>query len=678
MADSPEFLRWRASRSDLCLRIDPSEPVALLPFGVPGNVAVLPVVPLVEIDSGQPARDTSSPPVHRGYSGTHRLRYVRHEETPNALTIVQRDAETGLVVTTSIDSFPTAIRFRNRVRNDGPSPVSVRYVSTLQFPITASEIWRDARVRVPYNSHRVEFRWETLTLQQAGLVYPGHPEATTQGRFAAQATGTRSSGIVLPAGVIDIGDLAFSWQIENSGGWLWTIDDEASVLRVRMSGPTHLEHHWRIELAPGEEFETVPAALSMSDNGFQQTLRDLTTYRRAIRRPHVDNERLPIIFNDYMNCLMGDPSTEKLLPLIGSAARLGAEYFVIDAGWYSDDKGWWSTVGEWKESSVRFPGGLSEVTEKIRQAGMVPGLWLEPEVVGEGSPVAGQLPDDAFFCREGQRVLARSRYQLDFRNPLVVQHMDGIVDRLVRDYGVGYFKFDYNINPGHGTEVDSVSLGEGLLGHNRAFLSWVDGLLDRHHGLVIENCASGGLRMDYAQLSHMSLQSTSDQTSPLFTGPIAASAPSAVTPEQAAIWAYPSKDYDDELNVLTMVNALLGRVHLSGHIDWLEPHQTELVAEALTVYRQIRGIIKDSLPSWPMGLPGWYDDWLAVALDHEGETLLAVWHRGKERSSVHIDVPAASAELIYPTSLETDWKWDAGTLELSMGPNSARLFRLSE
>ena len=58
-----------------------------------------------------------------------------------------------------------------------------------------------------------------------------------------------------------------------------------------------------------------------------------------------------------MNCLMGDPTTEKLLPLIDAAAEAGAEYFVIDAGWYDDENGgWWDSVGAWEPAASRFPG----------------------------------------------------------------------------------------------------------------------------------------------------------------------------------------------------------------------------------------------------------------------------------------------------------------------------------
>ncbi|MEU1852203.1 hypothetical protein ABZ499_23745 [Streptomyces sp. NPDC019990] len=61
---------------------------------------------------------------------------------------------------------------------------------------------------------------------------------------------------------------------------------------------------------------------------------------------------------------------------------------------------------------------------------------------------------------------------------------------------------------------------------------------------VVENCASGGMRMDGATLAVAQLQSTSDQQDPLRYPPIAAAAPTAVPPEQGAVWAYPPPEFD--------------------------------------------------------------------------------------------------------------------------------------
>lgn len=413
-----------------------------------------------------------------------------------------------------------------------------------------------------------------------------------------------------------------------------------------------------------------PAAAPLGD-GFAEAVAALTTYRRALRRPHPDHAALPVIFNDYMNTVMGDPTTERLLPLITAAAEVGAEYFVIDAGWYAGRESWWDNVGEWRESSVRFPGGLIEVVDRIRAAGMVPGLWLEPEVVGVRSPLAGRLPDAAFFQRDGERVVDNGRYHLDLRHPAAVEHLDGVVDRLVADYGVGYFKLDYNVNPGPGTDVggapDGGSPGAGLLGHERALLAWLDGVLDRHPGLVLENCASGGMRSDYAMLSRLQIQSTSDQQEHYRYPPIAAAAPAAIAPEQAAVWAYPQPEFGDAENAFVLCNALLGRVHLSGNLDRMTPDQRGLVAEAMAVYRRIRADIPVSAPFWPLGLPGWTDPWLALGLRGSGKTYVTVWRRPGPDSAAeqtlaipHLSGADTDVKVLFPQHTKAEIDWRAG------------------
>ena len=87
-----------------------------------------------------------------------------------------------------------------------------------------------------------------------------------------------------------------------------------------------------------------------------------------------------------------------------AAAAVGCEYFCIDCGWYADGV-WWDWVGEWLPSKRRFPRGISEPLDYIRSKGMIPGLWLEIEVMGVCCPLADKLPDDWFFMRHGKRVI---------------------------------------------------------------------------------------------------------------------------------------------------------------------------------------------------------------------------------------------------------------------------------
>ena len=95
--------------------------------------------------------------------------------------------------------------------------------------------------------------------------------------------------------------------------------------------------------------------------------------------------------------------------------------------------------------------------------------------------------------------------------------------------------------------------------------------------MVIENCASGAMRSDYALLSRLDLQSTSDQQNPLLYPPIAAGALVGIVPEQAANWAYPQPDMTDEEIVFTLSTGLAGRLYLSPKT--VERHIANLAAK---------------------------------------------------------------------------------------------------
>ena len=678
-----EQIVWSAGSMVIDLTVDEHGPVRVRgwsPVAEHGSVTgVGPGVPLVELDClGGGRLGNSASAQHRPYATGLGLRYVGHGVTAvvggDRLVVRQRDAAGLAVVTTFQHVWGTdVVRLWHEIANDGLEPVVLTYVSTLSLTGFSGGAGFDGlTIHEARNSWCAELRWQRRSPEQIGVVDNGlrgddEGGSTSRARHTVTAAGSWSTGGSLPVGAIERAEPAttWAWQVEHCGSWHWEIGDLYQDLYLQVSGPTDAEHQWRAPLAHGERFETVPVAITVTAGGLHEGLRQLTAYRRKIRRACTDNTELPVIFNDYMNCLWGNPTQERLAPLISAAAEVGAEYFVIDAGWYAEiDENWWDTVGAWQPSEGRFPDGLPATLERIRAAGMVPGLWLEPEVIGVRSPVADRLPAEAFFTRGGVRVAENGRYHLDLRSAAAREHLDEVVDRLVGEYGAGYLKLDYNISLA-GTDAGGDSPGAGLLRHNRAYLAWLDAVLERHPTLVLENCSSGGMRMDYGLLARLPLQSTSDQSDFLRYATIAAAAPSAVTPEQGAVWAYPLPDQSAEEISFCMVNAALGRVHLSGLIDEMTPDQRDRIRAALGVYRRSRDVIATGAPHWPLGLPGWHDPWVALALAVHDECLVAVWCRDPAGGEVTLRLPGLAgpgwrAEPLFPVDLPCQLGWAPG------------------
>ena len=695
-----KLIQFMENGLHLVLEITPEKDVRLLHFGTEewGDELLhedqKPGFRLMELQLTGEDRAEYHGRTHRATYPGLRMTYGGHTDTRNELgrklELTLCDSVTLLRAVQHIQFFDGLQTIRSWVTllNDGPDALGVEYVSSFALNGLDKEGRQDRDEKmflsIPHTGWQSELQWRTYRLPELGL---SHMTDRSSKRIACSNTGSWSTAEHVPMAVLENREAGSSlfWQIEHNGSWHWEIMDQNDYLTVLISGPTEHDNHWWMSLAPGQSFVSVPVAVGAVAGGFEQAVGQLTAYRRRIRRPNADNRDLRIIFNDYMNCLWGSPTTAKLLPLIDAAAEAGCEYFCIDAGWYAPGE-WWDGVGEWLPSSERFPEGIKYVLDYIRGKGMVPGLWLELEVMGIRSPKLAKTDDSWFFMRHGKRVMDRSRYQLDYRNPQVIAHADEVIRRLVEDYGVGYIKMDYNINAGIGTELAADSFGDGLLQHNRAYLAWLDGIFARYPDLVIENCSSGGMRMDYAMLSRYSIQSTSDQEDYVNYAAIAAASPSALTPEQSAIWSYPLREGDDEEVVFNMINALLLRVHQSGHLAELSPRRRELVKEALDYYKQIRKDIPESFPFWPLGLPKREDHWMSLGLRRTEKLViyLAVWRVGGDASSQVLSLPELRGEELsircaYPQNFEGTWSWDATAAELNITlpqPRTARLFEI--
>lgn len=630
------------------------------------------------------------------------LRYVGMQEERNQLgrrlVITQKDEMTGARVV-SYWQFYTGtgmIRMQHEVVNEGKQEQTLEYISSFYYLGLEKEGKgsSDDKMKLTFAHHgwQKEMSFLTYSFPELGMAQT-QPTVIQRTSKTIELTniGNWSTKEYLPMGYLENteADTSLFWQIEHNGSWHTEIGDENNHFYLALSGPTEVQSHWFKNLKPGESFLSVPVAVGVSSGDFNRAMGQLTAYRRKIRRPNRDNENLPVIFNDYMNCLFGDPTTEKELPLIDAAAQMGCEYYVIDAGWYAPGE-WWDSVGEWTECRERFPEGIRKLTDYIRQKGMIPGLWLELEVMGIHCEKAKKAPDNWFFVRHGKRVYDRSRYQLDFRNPQVINHVNEVIDRVVKEYGVGYIKMDYNIEPGIGTELYAESPGQGMLEHERAYLAWLDDVFQRYPDLVIENCGSGGLRTDYALLSRYSIQSTSDQEDYRNYATIAANAPAGVTPEQAAVWSYPQRTGDEEETVYNMVNAMLLRIHQSGHLAEMSENRKALIKEALDYYKEIRGEIRQAFPFWPIGLAKNTDKWLASGLKTETKAYLAVWRRGGEQEEIEISLEnlwekagEQKVRLAYPREQlreNMDFHYDTTAKKLRLcfkQPIMARLFEIT-
>jgi alpha-galactosidase len=261
---------------------------------------------------------------------------------------------------------------------------------------------------------------------------------------------------------------------------------------------------------------------------------------------------------------------------------------------------------------------------------------------------------------------------------------------MINEIGAGFFKFDYNIAPGAGLDLDADSVGDGLLQLNRAVVAWVRSVLDRYPDLIIEGCSGGGGRSDFAMLGEQQLVSTSDQENPLAYPAIAVGSLGHILPEQAGNWAYPQPSMTDQEIALAMTAGLAGRLYLAGVLNEMTDHQLAIVREGVEAHNATKQFIARAIPTFPLQFPDWNDSWVAVGFDGcthaPDEQLLIVWALPGASESVEVPIrrcdSTSRVERIYPSnSIAPGWKAqpESGSVQITRPTTApaAAMFRIT-
>lgn len=616
--------------------------------------------------------------------------YVSHSvnETKNGQEMVIVTTDDRLMVDTHILLYKDAAAYSiyNVVKNVSNKNITLERVSSsyimgLGNPLKPSA--KDMYIHYAHNSWQCECQWKRRSFIDEGI-FNGNDNYSMKA-YMINNVGSWSTKDYLPMCIVENAKTnQFTLvQVENNGSWNIEIGCFREEYYLAGYGPDYDHSQWVKVLKPNDEFKSVQVTSTIGDS-FEKVIQEIIKARRMVVRPSKDNDELPVIFNDYMHALW-DMQTEKLIwPLVDLASKLECEEFVIDAGWFAEKPGWTPYIGEWKEYSSNFPtGGLKGTMDYIHSKGMKAGLWVEIENMGIKSDICKSKPDDWFFISHGDRVTKNTRNCLNFDNKEVYNWAMDIVSGLVSKYDLDYIKNDYNLDAGVGNEYNADSLGDGLLKHNRAYIKWLNELLDKHPGLTIENCGSGGCRMDYEVLKVCPIQSTSDQTDYRKYPYLSSAVLTACIPEQAAVWSYPLNKQikeapTDEVVVMNMVNAMLGRIHLASFINQLPESQQQLVIEGVRYYKATREFKKGSLPIFPNGVSYFFDENVVGGLIKDKRIMLCVWNTLGDKQDIKVDLTKYDIKDIkvgYPLNLKTIYEFEDGILTLHSDiPYQGRVF----
>jgi len=190
------------------------------------------------------------------------------------------------------------------------------------------------------------------------------------------------------------------------------------------------------------------------------------------------------------------------------AAEIGAEMYVIDAGWYGKEPNrWWNNTGDW-HAGPWLPNGLEPVREHARKRGMRFGLWVEIEAAGANSDLRRNHPE-WLIVRDGQPIAGGRA--LDLTRPEVAAWVESEIERIIRQYDLDMFRIDHNhcIAPSGNRKVDGMTEDVTWRYYDSLYAIF-DRVRARCPRVVFQNCAGGGGRLDWGTLSRFHNSELSD------------------------------------------------------------------------------------------------------------------------------------------------------------------------
>lgn len=270
----------------------------------------------------------------------------------------------------------------------------------------------------------------------------------------------------------------------------WKIDFKTVSMGVSQAGEYgyllelgQSDRHFNLSLKPGESFLFPQVIIQkLADGSLTKTADKLQKYFL-----NQDMERMnkihPVVYNPWFEhyALLEE---KRLKEHVKTAKELGCEVFEIDAGWFGSQTGdWWVQSGDWKEKTDgAFYGHMADFADYVREQGMKFGLWMEPERIGENTPIYKEHPE--YFAK------GNGHYYPKLYEPQVYEYIYGEITRLIRDYGLAWMKMDFNFELGE-DETESE-----FYFYYQAWYRMLRRIKEEYPNTFLEGCAAGGMRND--------------------------------------------------------------------------------------------------------------------------------------------------------------------------------------
>ncbi len=391
------------------------------------------------------------------------------------------------------NAVEVGVVLENRAQTDSPQIHDIDFCR-LALPDASEYVlqWMQRRVLYSIGSPSTIYDFE-----------PREEDLTRPEQLLLEEKGGRSSGHYMPyfncssqdtQGVI----AAIGW----SGRWKAAFTNGDGCMNIRFSYPGDFY------LKPGEAV-ALPTVLLMPWKREPDSDRGLTDTFILFRRLMRDYILPQNLVQGYLTLrAWGATTVEEHRSRLDNLKKwnIPCDAYGIDAGWYEKDGngiagGWADTLGDWKEAASVHPYGLHWLSEEARKAG-AKGFWLWFEFERAVRDCGAYKAHPEFYL-SGQHAdvndWEKRMGYINMGDPAAREYIRGILYPLIRRVGITMFRVDFNVDP---APFFAAADGKGRQGITE--LKYYAGLYEfftqmrtDFPGLVIDNCAAGGRRLDY-------------------------------------------------------------------------------------------------------------------------------------------------------------------------------------
>lgn len=419
-----------------------------------------------------------------------------------ALNIHLQDEKTGLEVILHyflLDDYPTLARWVS-YRNNGYSVLHIQKADSLQLDIPDNRGWKTLSF---YGTHANEF------VPSISPIFAGI-QTVSSNRGSSSPQHQPFLSLISDDFGLQHGSY-FACHLLWSGSFQISVEqDQSSFLRLN-AGIN--DQDFMYSLKPSECFMTPQALLTYGNNG----LASLSNNSQNVFKKNVIDSRIsePLIASNTWEMAYFDVDEEKCLKAIDRAKEIGANLLVVDDGWFKDRNSEDGQLGDWEADSNKFPQGLKYVANKAHEKQLKFGLWVEPEMVTTSSRLFKQHSDWVLgLSSDRSNLYSRGQLVLDLSKKIVQDYLISLLSNLIEENDIDYLKWDFNrqLAPTFSQGRAGAEQGKTSYRYVMGLYKVLASLREKFKRLIIENCASGGGRMDGGMLYYTDQTWISDLT----------------------------------------------------------------------------------------------------------------------------------------------------------------------